>query len=475
MPPLAHGLEVVHRGPQQGEDRPGVARAVGLQHAQLLHRRESHLGGTGDGAVHLQGGDRQVAVHGGVGVAVHPAAEGGDVLLPDGEARRQLVAAELLQQVRAALQRREQVEAPPGPAGALAHAALQVDHEAGTGILLAEAGGNDAHHPLVPVLAGQHQGAALAGRETADLVNGVGADILLHALALPVELAELPGKLLSPLRVGALQKLRRQVRLPHAPGGVDPGGEGKAHLDGGERLIRKPRLPQQRVEPGEIRVGQGLQPAGNDGPVLPLHQHHIRDGADGGQGAVPGEKGVLPALASQGQNQLQSDAHARQVLEGIRAVRSVGIHHGHRLRKLLPALMVVRYHHVHAQGRGIGHLLHARHAAVHGDEQGGPPLPEPPDGGKTQPVAILHPTGDVAEALHPRTAEVVLQQHRGRDAVHVVVAEDRHGLAAGDRLLDARRRPVHVLHQKGREGELPLPVQFFRGLLRRADTPGRQH
>ena len=52
--------------------------------------------------------------------------EGVDVLLGDGKARRQLVAAEALQQVGAGLQRGKQVEPAVGPAGTLAHAVFQM-------------------------------------------------------------------------------------------------------------------------------------------------------------------------------------------------------------------------------------------------------------------------------------------------------------------------------------------------------------
>ena len=163
------------------------------------------------------------------------------------------------------------------------------------------------------------------------------------------------------------------------------------------------------------------------------------------------------------------------MLEGVRAVRPVGVHHGHGPRQGLPALVVVRHHHVHAQGPGVVHLLHPGDAAVHGDEESGPLLPQAADGVQAQAVAVLHPAGDVAQALRSLAAEVVLHHHRRGDAVHVVVPEDGHGLAVRDGLLDARHRPVHVLHQKGREGEFPLPLQLLGGGLRRGDAPGRQH
>ncbi len=182
-----------------------------------------------------------------------------------------------------------------------------------------------------------------------DLLDGLGADGLLHRLPLPVQGAQLPGQGLGPGRVRLLQQIRRQVRRPHAPGGVDPGSQDEADLDGGDGLALQPRLPQQGVDAHEVRVGQGLQPPANDDPVLPLHAHDVGHGADGGQGGVPGEEGVLLVHAPQGQHQLQRHAHAGQVLEGVEAVPPVGVHHRHGGRQLLLALVVVGDDHVHAQ------------------------------------------------------------------------------------------------------------------------------
>ena len=43
----------------------------------------------------------------------------------------------------------------------------------------------------------------------------------------------------------------------------------------------------------------------------PVHPHDVGHGADGGQSAVPGEQGVLPAPSAQGQHQLQRHAARR--------------------------------------------------------------------------------------------------------------------------------------------------------------------
>ncbi len=118
--------------------------------------------------------------------------------------------------------------------------------------------------------------------------------------------------------------------------------------------------------------GLGLQSAGDDGPVLSLHAHDVGHGADGGQSRRTREEGVLPVLAAQGQHQLEGHAHACQMLERIRTVLPVGVHHRHGGGELLLALMMVRYHHVHSQRGGVGHLLIAGDAAVHGDHEGHP-------------------------------------------------------------------------------------------------------
>ena len=96
------------------------------------------------------------------------------------------MAAETQQQFLALFQGGEQVEAAEAAAGTFAHLPAQMDHKTGAGILLAQAGGHDAHHALVPVLAGEDQGAAVLGPEALDLLGGVGADGLLYRLPLPV-------------------------------------------------------------------------------------------------------------------------------------------------------------------------------------------------------------------------------------------------------------------------------------------------
>ena len=161
--------------------------------------------------------------------------------------------------------------------------------------------------------------------------------------------------------------------------------------------------------------------------------------------------------------------------EGIRAVLPAGVHHRHGVGQRCLALMVVCHHHIQPQGVGVVHLLVSGDAAVHGDHQGGPLVPEGADGVPAETVAVLDAPGDIPQAPDAAALQVVCQHHRGGDAVHVVVAEHGDGLPVRDGPLDPGHRLVHVPHQQGRQRQLPLPVQKHRRLFRRGDAPGRQH
>ena len=181
------------------------------------------------------------------------------------------------------------------------------------------------------------------------------------------------------------------------------------------------------------------------------------------------------ALAAQGQHQVQRHAHAGQVLEGVGAVAPVGIHHRTGTGQILLALMVIGNHHVHPQRVGKFNLLIAGDAAVHRDHQSGSLFPQVLNGLLGEAVALFNPPGDVPQAVGPAAAEIVLQQHGGGDAVHVVIPEDGDRLPPADGPLDAVHRSVHVPHEHGGEGQVPVPLQSHRGRFRGGDAPGCQH
>ena len=350
-----------------------------------------------------------------------------------------------------------------------------MDHEAGGGIFLTEAGGHDAHHALMPVLAGEDQGVALLRPQLFNLGHGIGADGLFHRLPFPVQVAQLPGQVLRFSGIGLLQEVGGQVGSPHATGGVDPGGEDEADLDGGDGLAQQARFLQKGVDAHKVRVGQGGQAAGDDGAVFSLHPHNVGHGADGGQGAVPGEEGVFPVRPAQGQHQLQRHAYTGQVFEGIGVVGPVGVHHRHGPRQFLFTFVVVRYHGVHADGGGEVHLLIAGDAAVHGDHQGGALVPQTLDGVLGKAVAVLDPPGDVPQAADTAAFQVIQQQHRGGDTVHIVVAEHGDDLIIGHGLLNPGHSLVHIPHQHGGYGQGAFTLQRLGSGLGSGDAPGGQH
>lgn len=125
------------------------------------------------------------------------------------------MAAEALQQVAAGHEQFKQVDPAPGAAGSLAHPLVQTDHKGGAGILLAQAGGHDAHHPLVPLRVGQDNGPLLG--LVVQALDALLKNLSLNVLPLPVELAQLLGQLLSPLGEWVSSSSPARAALPMRP------------------------------------------------------------------------------------------------------------------------------------------------------------------------------------------------------------------------------------------------------------------
>ena len=129
--------------------------------------------------------------------------------------------------------------------------------------------------------------------------------------------------------------------------------------------------------------------------------------------------------------------------------------------------MMVGDHHIHAQRGGEVHLLVAGDAAVHGDHQRGALVPQALDGLPAEAVAILDPAGDMPQAPDAAAGEIVHQQHRGGDAVHVVVAE--HGDGLPPRLMARWMRATALSMSRismGDRAEAPVPLQSLGRRLR---------
>ena len=357
--------------------------------------------------------------------------------------------AEAEQQILTRLERREQVEAAPAAARALAHPVAEVDHEARTGVFFRQARGDDAHHALVPRIGREHERVALLLRQVLNHLERLRVDLLLDALALAVERAQLPREARGLCRVGREQELGGLVRLTHAAGGVDARGEHEADLHGRHRLFGQPRLLQQCVQADEVGVVNRGQPARDERAVLTRHLHDVRDRADGRECAVARDESFLPVRPGQREHELERHAAPGEVLERIRTVRSVRVNDGDRVRQRLLALVVVGDDHVHAEGPGEGDLLHAGDAAVDRDEQAHTLLAQRGNGVAGQAVPVLDAPGDIVQTVGPAVFQIVHKDHRRGDAVHIVIAEHGHALPVGEGAADAPDRAVHVAHEPG--------------------------
>ena len=120
---LSYALHGLQPRAAQAENGAVVARAVGLETGKLLDLLKRDEARAGEGGVDLQRGDGGRVAAVGADVLIDALAEGGDILLLDGEARGELVPAEADEQVAARLERGKEVEAAIAAAGALAHAA----------------------------------------------------------------------------------------------------------------------------------------------------------------------------------------------------------------------------------------------------------------------------------------------------------------------------------------------------------------
>ena len=137
--------------------------------------------------------------------------------------------------------------------------------------------------------------------------------------------------------------------------------------------------------------------------------------------------------------------------------------------------MVVGDDHVHADFPGMGGLLHGGDAAVHRDDQRHAPGLERIQRQAVEPVALLIPVGDIVIAGETPAAQPVRQHTGGGDAVHVIVAVDRHGLLPLNGAQNPLPRLVHAEHEhRIAEGFLPA-IQETPGLFRAVDPAQREN
>ena len=271
--------------------------------------------------------------------------------------------------------------------------------------------------------------------------------VVLNGLPLAVELTQLVGEQGGVLPILGQDQSGGGARLAQATGGIEAGRQRKAHGGG-----RQPR----RVDGGFAQHGREARPRlAYDLPQTQLYQvavlvrqrHHVGNGADGHQVCVARQQ---IRIALTGAHQLHGHTHARQIRVGVGVAGALAVDEAADLRQGIgAAFVVVGDDHVHADPGGMGRLLHRGDAAVDGDDQAHALGLQRIEGAAVEAVALLIAVGNIVITGQTLPAQVVRQQTGGGDAVHVVVAVDRHGLLPLNGAPNARAGPVHAEDQHG--------------------------
>ena len=231
------------------------------------------------------------------------------------------MAAEAQQVLAAALQAAEQVEAVDAASRAAAALAVERHHHDRAPALLDEPRGDDADHPRMPALAGQHVGVALA--ELGHLRFGLEADAALDLA--PLVRWPRPARARSPsaaLAVLGQQQLEAGVGAVQAPRGVQARRQGEA-----DRALADPRRvdardSHQRAQPRLGGRGQRAQPAPHERPVLAAQRHDVRHRRERDQVEIARQpRRVAPAGFEQRLRELVGDRRRAQLGARVAAQR----------------------------------------------------------------------------------------------------------------------------------------------------------
>ncbi len=250
-----------------------------------------------------------------------------------GEPRGHRVPPALYEAVLAGPQRLREVE--PRDAAARAVPLLPVERDEQHRLIkpFHEPGGDNADHAAVPPVCPEDNGGALGKLRAAR--ERLRKDAPLLRLTLGVRRRELPRELLGARGVLGQQQLHPGGGVRHPARRVDPRGEGEADGAGPDLLARKAALLDQSGKAHTAAPPDLRKAARDDRPVLPHERHHVRNGAE------RREVEVGLRLRAQRLRELERDPDARELLEGIGAVRPVGVDHRVALGQRLRALVVV--------------------------------------------------------------------------------------------------------------------------------------
>ena len=309
----------------------------------------------------------------------------------------------------------------------------------------------------MPAAAGDDHGT-LAVPDALGLGDRRVGQLALDRATVGVDLLELCGEGRGLGHVVGEQDAEGHVRLAHAAGRVEAGHERERQSvsrDGREVAARRRGQGHDARARGRAHAGDTV---GNQGTVLPLQEHHIRDGAEAGEvrEAAP-EVGHAEAEA-QLADDLESDADTGELARGTSRIE-LGIADGHALRHQVGRLMMIGDHDVDAAGKQAFDLMGGGDAVVHRhDEVGMAGIDHTDECSLGKAVALRKTVGNEGIDIGTQLAQAEGEQGRGGHTVHVEIAEDRDRLAQPDGALQA----VGGLAQAG-DAEGVAPVALKRG------------
>ena len=169
-------------------------------------------------------------------------------------------------------------------------------------------------------------------------------------------------------RVIRHQEVEGHLRLTHAASGVQAWYEReRQQVRADPREVRAGRR-RELDDAGPIRGSHAADAVGNEGAVLSLEEHHVGDGAQGGDLGVAPPELRLTQSAPQNLEELEGDARTRKFARG--AVRlELGVGDGNAFGHELGRLVVVGHHDVDPLGQQPVHLDSGRDAVVDGHDE----------------------------------------------------------------------------------------------------------
>lgn len=298
----------------------------------------------------------------------------------------------------------------------------------------------------------QHGAGRVERQGTVHLGLGLGDGLRLDRLTLAIEAIEVGGDPGRFVRVRRRQKPGTEGRIADAATGIDARPEDEAEMPRFRRFAQRGRVQQGR-QADAAAMAHHRQALRHEGPVETGEGHDVGHGRQRYEvegvgelrfGAVRPEEALQPQGTVQCHQGEEHDPGGTEMAEARQVVEAVGIDHGAGRRQHLGGRMMVEDDHVEARFLGFFQRRVAARAAIDADQKRRAVRRQCGDRSDVGAVALGDPIGDVDRSPQAHTAQVAGEQGRARSAVHVVVAEDRHGLAAAHGPDQAADGGVHI-------------------------------